>query len=178
VHLPCRICSLYHSSVIARFAWVIPVIIMSHPLTQGIHPNESCGTSVTASLFCLTAILRHYSRVLSCHMFCHSASTAVWVTMHAAYCVIVTWHCSRKIVFLRLPFKFSANRKLSLQFVQQNDLSAALAGTITSILIFAEDWNAAVHQDAKLELQERQQVFQFSAAMSALTILRWANQKC
>lgn len=92
--------------------------------------------------------------------------------MHAAYYVIVTWHCSRKTVFLRLPFKFSANRKLSLQLVQQNDLSAGLAGTITSILIFAEDWKAAVHQDSEQELQDRQQESQFSAAMSALTILR------
>ncbi len=36
----------------------------------------------------------------------------------------------------------------------------------------AGDWQAAVHQDALQELQDRQQESQFHAAMSALTIKR------
>ncbi len=38
----------------------------------------------------------------------------------------------------------------------------------------AEDWKASMEQDAEAELCQRSQEAQYSAAMSSLTILRWA----
>ena len=50
----------------------------------------------------------------------------------------------------------------------RNDMDA----TENAYVLCADDWKAAVHQDAEKELQLRQQESQYSAAICALTMLR------